>query len=495
MKRLDQLTFTRFWALLLVISYHGGGGIYTNWIDHPWAVAILGSAPSAVSYLYILSGFVMSIAYHRPGEKFDIGRYWWSRFLRIYPLYIFSFVLVCYYYLDFMARIKPQKVLANVFLLQAWWPPYAQSFNYASWSLTVEFFFYALFPFFTLWAYRQSTRKLIWASLAFWAVSQLIHFVLWTGYFPAWHEFLVYNPLLHLNTFIIGVVGGIWFVRQSGEQGSRQRLNFALLLISLLLISGYVILSSIYPQLPHDLQPIAGLMAPLFVLFTVTLALDQTRLSSILSHRWLTTLGETAFALYILHVPVIWLYERALFSSNVSDPDFILSITYLPLMISMGLVTYFFVDPPLRNWTKALLKHVNMPLLVLDLVIVMISVYFSFRFRFETAREFNAYRTTGLLMFWFAFLGRPLVSIAFSALSPSHLYLPFLQMMRQLLIPVTAGSVVVATLVYLSYAAGWIENFPRSIFVIDWVIVLALSIFVRCVFRWLQLYKVSPVPV
>ena len=492
MKRLDQLTVTRFWALLLVIFYHGGGGIYTNWIDHPWAVAILGSAPTAVSYLYILSGFVMSLVYYRPAEKFDIASYWTARFVRIYPLYILSFILVCYFYLDYIARIKPQKVLANVFVLQAWWPPYAQSFNYASWSMTVEFFFYAVFPFFTLWAYRQSTRKLIWASLILWFVTQLIHFVLWIGYFPVWQEFIVYNPIFHLNSFIVGVVGGIWFVRQRTGQAPGQGLNLSLIAGSLLLIAGYVILSNIHPRLPNDLQPMSGLLAPFFILFIVTLALDRTRLSTVLGHPWLATLGETAFALYILHVPVIWIYERALFSSNVADPDFILSVTYLPLMISVGLISYFFIDPPMRNWLKNVLKRVSMPLLILDLAIIAFSAYIAFRFRFGEGREFNSYRTTALLVFWFAFICRTSISVALNGLNPAHLYVPFLQMMRSLLISVTAGSVVVATLVYLCHAAGWIENFPRSIFVIDWVIVLGLSIFVRYVFRRFQLYKVSP---
>jgi peptidoglycan/LPS O-acetylase OafA/YrhL len=494
MKRLDQLTFTRFWALLLVIIYHGGGGIYINWIDHPWARAILFSAPTAVSYLYILSGFVMSIVYYRPAEKFDIGGYWTARFVRIYPLYILSFILVCYFYLDYIARIKPQKVLANIFVLQAWWPPYSQSFNYASWSMTVEFFFYAIFPFFTLWAYRQSTRKLIWASLILWFATQLVHFVLWIGTFPAWQEFIVYNPIFHLNSFIVGAVGGIWFVRQRSEQAPRQAVNILLIFGSLVLISSYIILSSIYPRLPHDLQPMSGLLAPFLILFIVALALDRTKLSSVLAHPWLATLGETAFALYILHVPVIWLYERALFSSSLPNPNYILSVTYLPLMISVGLIAYFFIDPLIRNWMKNVLKRVSMPLLILDLAIIAFSVYFSFRFRFGEGREFNSYRTTSLLMFWSAFLGRTSISVALNALNPAYLYIPLLRLLRSLSVSVTAGSLVVAAAVYLSHAAGWIENFPRSIFVIDWMIVLALSIFVRYVFRWLQLYKASPVP-
>ena len=155
MKRLDQLTFTRFIALLLVLFYHGAGGVYLRSFDVFPLSAILHSAPSAVSFLYVLSGFVLVLVYYKPAQKFDIVNYWTARFLRIYPLYIVSFLMVWYYYVD-ISRIKPQKILANIFVLQAWIPKYAQSFNYASWSMTVEFFFYAVFP-------GQKTQH--WAAL------------------------------------------------------------------------------------------------------------------------------------------------------------------------------------------------------------------------------------------------------------------------------------------------------------------------------------------
>ncbi|MDP2776727.1 MAG: acyltransferase family protein, partial [Anaerolineales bacterium] len=149
MKRLDQLTFTRFAAILIVLFFHGGGGVYLQAVNVFPFSAILVSATTSVTYLYVLSGFVMSLVYYRPNEKFDTGRYWTARFVRLYPLYLISYLLTCYYYIDFIAKIKPQKILANIFMLQAWIPQYAQSFNYASWSMTVEFFFYAVFPFFT----------------------------------------------------------------------------------------------------------------------------------------------------------------------------------------------------------------------------------------------------------------------------------------------------------------------------------------------------------
>jgi peptidoglycan/LPS O-acetylase OafA/YrhL len=489
MKRYDQLTFTRFWALLLVLIYHGAGGIYLTYINKFPLTPILYSAPTSVSYLYVLSGFVMSLVYYRPAQKFAFVNYWKARIVRIYPLYIISFALVCFYYLGALTQIKPQKILVNIFVLQAWWPPYAQSFNYASWSMTVEFFFYAVFPFFVLWAYRQSVRKILWTSIIFWIVTQAINFALWIGYFPAQELFIVYNPIFHLSSFTLGIAGGAWFMQEVPHQKIDQRVNFSILFCSLALIAGYTILSAVYPQLPHNLQPMTGLLAPFFIVFITTLALDQTWLSKILSHRWLVALGETSFALYILHVPVIWLYERALQSSGLSNPDHIKDVTYLPLMIAVGLIANYYIDPPIRNWMKKVLNQISIPFFLLDLVILTASIFISFRLRFGNEREYLSYRSMGILIFWSAFFVRTIISYVLNTFSPAILQLSVFQMARRLALATGIGSVVVASIVYARYLAGWYINFPRSVFVTDFLIIFGLSFLIRYIFRLATLHR------
>src|SRR3990172_2043083 len=261
MKRLDQLTFTRFVAILVVLFFYGGGGVYLHAINVFPFSAILVSATTSVTYLYVLSGFVMSLVNYRPKEKFDTGKYWTARFVRLYPLYLISFLLVCYYYFDSIAQIKLQKTLVNVFILQAWVPRYAQSFNYASWSMTVEFFFYAVFPFFTLWAYRQSTKKLIWVSIIVWAVSQMIHNALWIGYHPEYENFLVYFPPFHLSSFILFAVGGILYLREGRERVKSNRATLLVFIGGVVLSSAYTVINSKMLAIPHGIQLMTGLLA------------------------------------------------------------------------------------------------------------------------------------------------------------------------------------------------------------------------------------------
>jgi peptidoglycan/LPS O-acetylase OafA/YrhL len=485
MKRLDQLTFTRFLMILLVLFYHGDGGIFFDFLNQLPFSELLRTAPTAVSYLYVLSGFVMALVYFRPNEKFDIAGYWRARVARIYPLYLIAFLLTCYFYVDAILRIKPQKILANIFVIQAWIPSYSQSFNYASWSMTVEFFFYAIFPFFTLWAYKQSTKKLISLSMILWAGSQLIHHIFWIRYFPENQGFIVYSPVFHLNSFIMGVVGGIWYLREGSRQNIKPTTIFITLISSFIFVAGYSIVSLTYfPLLPRDLQPMAGLLSPLMILFIISLALDKSFLSKIFNHPALVTLGETSYAIYILHVPIVWLFDRYL-HKHIASAQQIFYVAVIPMLIAIGLLAHFFVDQPLRVWLKKTLQHINIPLLLLDLVIVTASVYLSFRLRFDHPREFASYQTMMRVIFYCAFFLRPALSIYFNTFNLSA-FISFKQMIRPIIISTTFGSALFYITIYIGFSMGWFENFPRSIFISDWLIVLSTSLLARFIFMLIE---------
>ena len=58
--KLEQLTFTRYIAALSVVFFHYGAWVFPANI--PWLNPILAAGPIAVSYFYVLSGFIMAIA-------------------------------------------------------------------------------------------------------------------------------------------------------------------------------------------------------------------------------------------------------------------------------------------------------------------------------------------------------------------------------------------------------------------------------------------------
>jgi peptidoglycan/LPS O-acetylase OafA/YrhL len=482
--------------MLTVMFCHNAGGIFIKPINFYPISSILFAGPVSVSYLYVLSGFVMSLIYYRPQEKFNVRGYWSTRFVRVYPMYILSFLLTCLYYYDFIARIKPAKILSNLFLWQAWIPKYSQSFNPASWSLSVEGFFYFIFPFFVMWAYRQSMKKLINLSVILWIVSQVIHYVLWTQFMPAWEEFLLYFPLFHLNSFILGAVGGIWFVSEAPKHPVNSKTNSVILWGTFALVVIFLLLGDAFPnRVPRYLQTLAGILSPLLVVTIITLARDTTRLSTIMNQKWLVTLGETSYALYIFHIPVRWWYERLLVNIGINNTAPVLASTFLPLIILISLLLFLYVDFPLRRQLRKIVDRVSMPLLLLDLGAIALSIYLSFSLRFDTTKEFSANLPVAYAMFWSALLIRIGVSIAFKSVSPDVLGLPFKQMLYRILFAVTAGSAVVGLLMFAFFSLGWLENLPRSILLLDWGMMLLFSTLIRLAVKKRDLYQVTPAAV
>jgi len=431
-----------------------------------------------------MSGFVMTLVYFRPGQKFDFLDFWRNRFIRLYPLYILALGLTLVYYYDAFIAVKPQKILANIFIVQSWIPAYAQSFNFVAWSMTVEIFFYLFFPFFVLWAYRQTTRKLIWFSVIVWVVNMTIYHIMWIGYVETNYELVLYFPPMYFGSFIMGVVGGIWYKRVGREENLPASTRFAVLAASFLILATYTVLSlDFYPVLPHLIQPITGFLAPLLILFIVALSLDTSPISRFLSHPFLVMIGELSYGVYILHIPILWLYEKILNSFGVANVQGILDATFLPLIIALAYLVHFYFDVPTRNWMKDYFKTISLRLVLVDFLIFIPITFFIFQVRFDAKEYRFLYREMERLVFWVAFFSRPLLSMIFGVYRTSTLFKDGYQWAVSVFASISTSAVLMADAAYWGYRTGWFENFPRSIFVIDWFIVLSLMLLARLAIR------------
>jgi peptidoglycan/LPS O-acetylase OafA/YrhL len=445
-RKLDQLTITRFIAALSVVFFHGG-----RELDIVRYFPMLTAGPTAVGYFFVLSGFVMALVYYRPGVPFDFRSYWLARFSRIYPVYILAFALTCLHYLSLLSKIKPPKVWASLFLYQAWVPDYALSFNIAAWSLSVEAFFYLLLPLLLLWAMRRSAKEVIWVSLGFWVISQLLHAFLMTRLGPESGNFLAYFPLFHLNAFVLGLAGGIWYLTYSSRVNVRQTLNLICLAAALGMVLLLLSLREYLPAFPHNISLNAGSLAPLFLIITLTLALDTSRLARSLSHPWLVLLGDASYALYILHVPIRWLFEDLLaLTGQVIEFGVLFSI-YLPLLIVLSIFVFKYIERPARDWLRT--NPHMLAKIVLDLILILAMIHFSFTLRLGT--ETSAFLRTE------TFALRVGVVVVFLALLVFRFYVA--PSWHSLALAILSGAAVLSGFMYLAWTSGWVEGFPRSI--------------------------------
>lgn len=350
--KIEQLTFTRYLAALTVVFFHYGTQVFP--VNIPWLSPLLTAGPVAVSYFYALSGFIMAIAYHHPDRQlFNRQRYWIARLARIYPVYLLALLLMIAARFATTGR-DPVTVLLSLSLLQAWLPDYPLTLNSPGWSLSVEAFFYLLFPVLVMLARRHTLTTLTLATVLLWLVTQAVH-TYWlndASYVPfsTLHDVIYYNPLLHLNTFLLGFVAGV--ALKKGRLQTRVPDAKRLMLLGMTLATLAVLMLIRQPlivQTGWRFDYTNGLLAPLFVLVIVLLAMDGSRLSAVLRHPWLVLLGEASYSLYILQKPLHGIYEKIMPAAIA--PDSALHF-YLFLLVLTGtaLFSYRFFETPLRHF-------------------------------------------------------------------------------------------------------------------------------------------------
>jgi peptidoglycan/LPS O-acetylase OafA/YrhL len=351
--KIEQLTFTRFVAAMSVVFFHFGGSI-AFLKGSPW-YQVFRAGSIAVSYFYTLSGFIMAVAYYRSEGKIDKTRYAIARFARIYPLYLLGLMAMVPIVL-YVGNNGKKVLLFNLAMVQAWFPAYALTFNSPGWSLSVEVFFYLSLPFLLALLAKMSPRWMLLTAGALWLVSQVVHIYLLNSYYQPYpsleHNLIYYNPLLHLNEFVVGLAIGIVFKRYHERWQLRPAVTFPGIVLSTGLICGLIMYwGAITTRLNLQMALTNGLIAPLFGVFILFLALDQSWFSRVMQHKWLVLLGEASYGVYILQEPLSqYFFYRFAPLTNWSDRT--QSFLFPILLIVLSILVFRCFESPARFWIR-----------------------------------------------------------------------------------------------------------------------------------------------
>ncbi len=350
--KINQLTFTRFLAAISIVIFHYGkkSFIFNNNLVN----FIFFNANVCVSYFFILSGFVMMIAY---GNKTDFSAkdYFKNRFARIYPLYFFAILMVLF------LQIRTQKIdllglFLNIFMIQSWVPGQALTFNPPGWSLSVEFLFYAVFPLiFNLFFKSNNLKKIGAAIIIFWIVSQVLFQTLFSLYagneLSSMKDILMYNPLMHLNAFLIGSLAGYMFIKK--WQNKRGNYDFLILVVI-----GIILLAL---KFPLNLNFHNGMLAVFFIPLIVLISLNNGFITTLFQKKPFVFLGEISFGIYILQFPVYSLVSAYSVNKHLhlSDPTIVFFLR-LVILIILSSLTYVYIEKPLQDKIRAKKKMTAM---------------------------------------------------------------------------------------------------------------------------------------
>lgn len=353
--KIAALTSLRFFAASCIVLGHGGSKSFFNYsVD-------LFDLRQAVSFFFVLSGFILSHAYRNLNYRTGFRAFMAARISRLWPAYVVTALLAIATTSPIQSLDGAIIAIANILMLQSWVPfsEWHYSLNSVSWSISTEMFFYFVFPFVLAVALsKRSTWLWICAVLCLGvmlAIATALNVSPVEGRgITAWGLLYVF-PLTRLTEFLIGMwayrfalvlheQSSVW----SPVKAGLIELTAVAGVIGMVVLCSWLgkgVLLDIAPQSSVWVQTAGGGGA--FAFLIAVLYRERGIVSRALRTRSLVYLGEISFALYLLHQIVI----RWLFMSHRVEVEADLSFAYgLYWVISLigAAAIYHFVEKPLR---------------------------------------------------------------------------------------------------------------------------------------------------
>lgn len=350
----------RFLAAMSVVFFHYGPSV-PGYNDLPlWARSLVQCGPTGVGFFFILSGFVLAHAHPFLSDRSSRALFWFKRLARIYPAYLFAFLMflpiAVEKYLLHPTGMTHSASVKTFFLgaflsgtmLQSW-TSLSQAWNGPSWSLSVEAFFYLIFPFVLARLSKLRLRNALLVCGIAWIPMVGLACAETRGLLndDLWKTLLRNNPLIWSPMFLIGVslarLIPVW--RRVRPLVADVTCALSTLVTLLVCVA--------CPQRYQQLLITGGLAWPLA---TMVLAYSHhgAMLSRMLGNRIFDALGRVSYVTYIIQAP-LWhffrvgsntLLHRGAGSTNVTGWQF---AVYLVFLICASFFVEAFVEEPCRR--------------------------------------------------------------------------------------------------------------------------------------------------
>ncbi|MFC9496780.1 acyltransferase family protein [Streptomyces sp. NPDC056982] len=348
--RLDSLTGMRFVAALAVFVHHTtglapGSGLAQAPVLFPYSTM----GVNGVGFFFVLSGFLLAWG-HRPGTR--RGLFYWRRAGRIWPAHLAATIpCVWVFYLWGGVPTDAFSFVTSLLLVQTWFPGVVPMFpgNGVAWTLSVEVFFYLLFPWVIGPALRLRTRTLallaasglaaMWA-VNWWAAAHLSPFA---------REWVMRHPVTRLPEFAAGLVCAIALRR-----GHRIALRPAVLFAS------FAAYTAVYchrtdwfspgtvGQLEWTVRPFVAVFSALLIVAYAQRELSGRR--GALCSRPMVLLGAWSYAFYLLH-QTLNRYVQDTWGRMRPDDSAVFALCGLAVaVIALSWALFTYVEEPARKW-------------------------------------------------------------------------------------------------------------------------------------------------
>nr|WP_229223165.1 acyltransferase [Enterobacter hormaechei] len=359
MNKLNSLTSFRFFAAFFVLIGHAAyrPGFESFGTD-------IVSFYNSVSFFFVLSGFILSYNYMNSTKGYF--EYLASRIARIWPLHIFMLIIWALLIYKGIPSGSESSLLSNIMLIQSWvlQDKMTLSYNLVSWSVSVEFAFYLLFP-----ALLVATKKfgplclllpvLIPIAVVAYSSSKGIDFFSPTGGTGV-YSMLYTNPLSRVIEFSFGILAFIVYdkvkaVKMTVRTATTIELSAIAILMCSMGAANHLYLwlkqmSSVYEYFGYWYTT-AGSFVWMGLVIGV-FAMGKGIISRFLSWNGFVYLGEISFSLYMCHFFILELFTR-----NLSE--FMLSHNFLSYFcfVLSTILTSSFLFHAIENPCMRIIKN------------------------------------------------------------------------------------------------------------------------------------------
>ena len=233
-----------------------------------------------------------------------------------------------------------------------------------TWSLSVEEQFYIIFPI-TIFAIYKFSRKNVFLAIIFGIIVSLIFAQYYSIRDTSINFYLLpsrgFELLLGSLLAKLEVDKGVK-IRNSNLLLSKIFPSIGLIFIffSLFLFNNRMLLPSL-----HSLVPIIGTM------LIIWYSNKDEIITKILSNRVLVFFGLISYSLYLFHYP-IFAFSRYL---NLLEGDLLKRILLLVSLLSISILSYFFIEKPFRNKKLISLSKLCITLIITIAGLVFFNIY------------------------------------------------------------------------------------------------------------------------
>ncbi|WP_076792567.1 acyltransferase [Chlorobium sp. KB01] len=357
-KKIEELESIRGLAALLIVFGH-----IPKW-NPVCYIPVVDNGSLMVELFFVLSGFVLFNAY---GDKIfsikDLVRFQFLRFGRLYPVHLlFLIVFLFFEFAKYIFQVKygiisPNSVpfernnftafIQNILLVQSVLPNSSQTFNYPSWSISVEFYTYLIFGLGVLYFKRL--------KIHFFALFAIISTVLLVSGFT-----LGFGPMFRCTAgFFIGCMTAQLIKNRKIISSGYKWLSIAMF---------FLIVVFLQTRINYDTNSYMYFLGS--ALISSLILVPDGWLNRVLKFRVFTWLGTISYSVYMSHPAIEWVANQivrvllkrpeAIGINGYSTPQLSVTETFIAyaVILSVVLITstlvYTYFEKPLRDKSRSL---------------------------------------------------------------------------------------------------------------------------------------------